>query len=473
MSAGNTGGTAINILSHNELIVRASAAVRAAQTQVQDDPLRPGYHFTAPAHWLNDPNGPIYFDGAYHLFYQHNPFGPEWGNMSWGHACSKDLVHWEHLPVALTPGPHSYDQDGVFSGSCVIHNGVPTILYTGVQPEVQCLAQSFDGMNTWIKESRNPVIAGPPRDDLTAFRDPFVWYEDQDWYMIVGSGIKGIGGAALLFRSHDLLEWQYLHPFCTGFGAIWECPNFLWLGGRPILIVSPEDTVRFAVGEYRNYRFIPENWKILNVGGPREFYAPNTLQDDQGRTIMWGWIQGGGSPGFPWQGMLSLPRILNLDAHDNLLQMPVPELAVLRQPGYSLARVEISNGMLPVIYGDSWEMIIEFESERIGNFLFSLNCPVIELDILTIKITDNNQRITINGHNQNFDLNDKSSLSLHIFMDRSVWEIFINHQICSTGRFYRPITGEINCILKTGNDRDYLKKYKFWPLRAADSNLNE
>jgi sucrose-6-phosphate hydrolase SacC (GH32 family) len=101
------------------------------------------------AYWINDPNGPIYFDGEYHLFYQHNPWGAQWGNMSWGHAVSKDLVRWERLPIALVPGT-SYDAEGIFSGSCVIDgHGFPTSVYTGVDPEVQCIARSHDRLRTW------------------------------------------------------------------------------------------------------------------------------------------------------------------------------------------------------------------------------------------------------------------------------------------------------------------------------------
>ncbi|MCL4215878.1 MAG: glycoside hydrolase family 32 protein, partial [Candidatus Hydrogenedentes bacterium] len=138
---------------HLQELERANASVKAAAPLAQADPLRPAFHITAEANWINDPNGPIYHDGEYHLFFQHNPYGDAWGNMSWGHVVSEDLVHWKHLPIALTPTPGSYDKDGIFSGCCVINDGVPTIIYTGVEDGVQrqCIATSRDGMRTWTK----------------------------------------------------------------------------------------------------------------------------------------------------------------------------------------------------------------------------------------------------------------------------------------------------------------------------------
>ena len=172
---------------------------------------RPAYHFLPEKNWINDPNGLIQFNGEYHLFYQHNPVAAVWGNMTWGHAVSLDMVHWKHLPFALLPD-QPYDKDGVFSGCTVNDNGIATILYTGTQPEVQCIATSSD-MWTFSKFSGNPVIATPPEGlKTTGFRDPYVWKEADGWYMVLGSGIEGAGGAILLYHSPDLRQWHYLHP---------------------------------------------------------------------------------------------------------------------------------------------------------------------------------------------------------------------------------------------------------------------
>jgi beta-fructofuranosidase len=152
--------------AHRRALARADASVAAAAAQAAEDPSRPIYHLTSPACWINDPNGPVYYDGEYHVFFQHNPFGSEWGRMFWGHAVSGDLVHWEHLPIALAPNPGSYDKDGVFSGCCVVHEGVPTILYTGVSPECQCIATSGPHRAPISRDSATPS-AGETADGGT------------------------------------------------------------------------------------------------------------------------------------------------------------------------------------------------------------------------------------------------------------------------------------------------------------------
>jgi hypothetical protein len=269
-------------------------------TAMSTDPHRPSYHFLPPRNWMNDPNGLIYWGGEYHLFYQHNPNGPFWGTMHWGHAVSPDLVRWRHLPIALAPTPGGPDKDGCFSGSAVDNDGVPALVYTGVSPEVQCVATSDDGMITWQKHPGNPVIAAPPEGlDVTGFRDPFVWRENEEWRMVVGSGLRGVGGAALLYRSPDLIRWEYLQPLCTGdireTGEMWECPNFFPLGDRHVLIVSPVPLRKalYFVGRYDGARFTPERHGVLDAGG--HYYASLSLVDAAGRRVIFGWLWEGRS----------------------------------------------------------------------------------------------------------------------------------------------------------------------------------
>ncbi len=135
-----------------------------AHLKAEDCPLRPKYHFIAPANWMNDPNGPIYYKGEYHIFYQFNPYGAQWGNVHWGHAKSEDLVQWEHLPVALIPSVDK-GETHCFSGSCIVIDNTPTILYTSIGPSKppatepeQWIATSSDDMVTWQKYENNPVL---------------------------------------------------------------------------------------------------------------------------------------------------------------------------------------------------------------------------------------------------------------------------------------------------------------------------
>jgi len=180
---------------------------------------------------MNDPNGPIYWKGLYHMFFQYNPGAAVWGDMHWAHAVSPDMIHWRHLPLALAPSPDGPDADGCFTGSAVDDHGTATIIYTGVKTsapqdatlrdgvhtfrEVQCLATSSDReLRTWQKW-KQPILQPPNDPRLTGFRDPFLWRDGNTWYLGVGAGFRKEGGCVLLYRSRDLREWEYLHPLAA------------------------------------------------------------------------------------------------------------------------------------------------------------------------------------------------------------------------------------------------------------------
>lgn len=427
-------------LQHKELLARANASVARARLKAEKDPLRPIYHLTTAANWINDLNGPIFYKGEYHTFFQHNPYGDKWGNMSWGHAVSKDLVKWKHLPIALTPNPGGYDKDGVFSGCCVVHEGVPTIIYTGVSPEVQCIARSYDDMRTWVKYQGNPVIANRPRGDLEGFRDPFAWKEKNAWYMVIGSGIKGQGGTALLYKSTDLLEWDYLHPLCVGGGKNWECPNFFPLGDKYVLVVSPHSDVKYSIGTYKDHKFIPGPWRLMDMGGRSGFYAPNCLQDNKGRRIMWGWIVGGGTKGYPWNGILTLPRILTLRPDGRLGIQPAPELKKLRGKHYQFKNVALtpaSSNILKNIKADCLEIIAEFEPENAQSFGLEVRCSPDGEEKTAVGYDSVGKRLVSGNKGGSFKLlRGEKKLRLHVFLDKSVIEVYANGRECITNRIY-------------------------------------
>ena len=199
------------------------------------------------------------------------------------------------------PGPEPYDSAGVASGCCVIHNGVPTIVYTGVGPlgQTQCLATSDDEMKVWRKHPFNPVISHQP--ELAGleggFRDPCCWKEHDGYRLLIGSGFKDVGGTVLLYRSTDLINWEFLSSMCKGMGEHcfqWECPAFFTLKNkavkeRHVLIVSPlfndnsalRGEVQYAVGRYDNNKFDAYNWQTVDYGGPSSYYAPSSFEDPQ------------------------------------------------------------------------------------------------------------------------------------------------------------------------------------------------
>ena len=290
--------------SYAESLKQADQAVAEAASKIGDDPQRPVFHLMTAANWINDPNGPVFYNGYWHMFFQHNPFIADFGPMSWGHARSPDLVQWEHCPVALAPSPGGTDGAGCWSGSVVIHDGLPHLIYSAVSDmtlysaaddlppsdrqripqgyydefileidqETQCLATSSDNLITWDKHPANPVIPAIPTDlDLIGFRDPFLWQEsDGRWYMALGSGIKARGGVALLYRSPDLIDWEYLNPLYIGdpyeSGVNWECPNFLGLGAKHLLVVSPHGQPIYWLGEYADRRFTPDGRASVSIG---------------------------------------------------------------------------------------------------------------------------------------------------------------------------------------------------------------
>lgn len=454
-------------------MAKANASVAAAAPRAQSDPLRPAFHLTAPAYWMNDPNAPVCFDGVYHLFYQHNPYGAKWANMSWGHAVSPDLVQWQHRPIALTPEPESCDKDGVFSGCCVIANGVPTIVYTGVAPQVQCLARSADRLLTWEKYAGNPVIAGPPPDlAVDCFRDPFVWREKDRWLMLVGAGVKGCG-TALVYESADLIRWTYRHPLCGGFGKEWECPNFFPLANRHVLVVSPGGPVKYAVGDFQDLKFVNVSpWRLLDLGEEEPaFYATHTLADASGRRILWGWINGGGTPDYPWSGCLSLPRVLDLRPDGRLRQEPLPELEQLRREQFEIRDTVLaaeSVNPLAELHGNCLEIQVEIKLQDAIAVGLEIGCSPDGREKHPITYCQVCRRLTSGRRGANFELlADESVLKLRVFYDRSVVEVFVNGRECLTSRYRPSVPGDqqgLRLVVRGG--KAVIRSCRVWNLKS-------
>jgi beta-fructofuranosidase len=466
-----------------------------------NDSQRPGFHFLPPSGWMNDPNGLIQWEGAYHMFYQYNPAGAFHAAIRWGHAVSTDLVHWEHLPIALAPTPASVDADGCFSGCAVDDGGIPVIIYSGHSGTKQrpCVATSADNLRTWQKYPGNPVIAGPPEGlDVVEFRDHSVWREGNTWYQLIGSGIKGSGGTALLYRSPDLLHWEYMHPLYIGdvnkidpiwTGSMWECPDFFSLGGRHILVVSVwhEERLFYPVyftGTYfdSDHRFTPEQVHRLDFG--TSFYAPQTLRDAQGRRIMWGWLReeqdDAAQIASGWSGVMSLPRILSLRSDGMLDMTPAPELEMLRGRHYSLQDVDITDGALVTLGdqgGDTLEIIAEFEpsyATEVGIVVrcsqdhreqtrVLYNCPdrqlIIDASRSSLSSTAHRGR-----HAGPLALSSEETLRLRIFLDRSVIEVFGNERLCATGRIYPSLADSIGIALVANGGGARLRSLDVWEM---------
>ncbi len=343
---------------------QAPGSSSALSSRLSQDPRRPQFHLLPTHNWMNDPNGPIYFAGKYHMFFQYNPEAAIWGNMSWNHAISDDMLHWKLYPVVLTRTPGGPDAAGCFSGSAILteRGRKPRVyaIYTAVVRdkahetvrneglrESQCLAWSEDPMLMQWTKLPQPVIPTPPDGlAITGFRDPSVWKEGDNYFLTVGSGIERVGGCVLLYRSKDLKDWEYVHPLISGIwngrytpnpvgdGEMWECPDFFPLDGGHVLVYSSMGRARWHSGilDKATMKFEAKTSGLLDLDS---FYAPKTQLDAQGRRILWGWIPERRSQAemieAGWSGMMSLPRVLNLDSDGSLRMRVLPQAATLRR----------------------------------------------------------------------------------------------------------------------------------------------
>jgi beta-fructofuranosidase len=291
---------------------------------------------------MNDPNGPIFYKGEYHLFYQYNPEENKWGNIHWGHTKSKDLVCWQRLPIALIPSKER-GESHCFSGNCIIHDGVLKIIYTSIAfskpPSIhaeQWLAKGDSELMKWKKIEDNPILTLKIHKNLEIhdWRDPFIWKENDEFFMICGGHFtQPVQPVVLLYKNlNNLKRWQFIGSLCSGDkkdrkqGKNWECPNFFRLENKYVLIVSPHREVIYCVGDYHNNKFKPSKWKILDHS--RNFYATNVLLDEKNQIVLFGWIKVIGNF---WSGCLSLPKIIKLYSHNILSFEFHPNLKKLRK----------------------------------------------------------------------------------------------------------------------------------------------
>ena len=478
-------------MRRREFLALAGAAPLAAAVpaaKLAADPQRPQCHFLPAANWMNDPNGPIYWQGKYHMFYQYNPNGAFWGDMHWGHAESLDMVHWKHLPMALAPTPGGPDKDGVFSGCAVIDNGVPTAIYTGVNPEVQCIATSAGGLTEWKKYAANPVIAGPPAGmQVAGFRDPAVWKEGDTWLMALGSGFRGKGGAVLLYESKELRHWSYLHPLVTGkmraggdtnakdpvdSGEMWECPDFFPLGDKHLLIISTERVVKYMLGSYAARRFQPETTGIVDFGS---YYAARTMTNTGGRRILWGWLTESRSVDAQraagWSGVMSLPRELALNG-GKLRMRPAAEVGKLRgKPLGADAAGDCLEILAEIDPGGAQQAGLKLRATPDGSeqtlLYYDRGAKLLAVDKSKSSLNPAADRKTQSGP---FELATGEMLRLHIFLDGSVIEVFANDRACLTARVYPENPHSLGLGLFSNGGRAKLASLKAWEMRPISSN---
>lgn len=477
-----------------------------SQNSFYKEKYRPQFHFTPPIHWTNDPNGLVYHNGSYHLFYQYNPMGILWGHMSWGHAVSKDLIHWEHLPLAIP------EEDGVmiFSGSCVsdINNtsglgsnkNPPLVaVYTGHIDGVnqsQHLAYSLDDGLTWKKYEKNPVLDLKKKD----FRDPKVfWYQQEKyWVMAVVLPDEHI---VQFYSSHNLKEWKHLSDFgpAGDIDGVWECPD---LSEVPIegekrktkwlLQVSQNSTMQYFIGDFDGKKFEPEKSevKISRPDYGSDYYAGITFNNlpvsVPPTSIGWinNWAYARDIPTTPWRGMMSIPRSLSVKKIDDewvLLQQPTDEIKSIRA---SRSHV-INNSSLD----DTKSISFKSQQFQMDITLQPGNGSICgvriakgknnELEIgyhaSTNMLYIDRSKAGISSFSTEFEKRnrcetelplDNGDLQLQIFFDNSVVEVFANDGRAVMTMQLFPEENDSNVELFSKNEKSIIKTMSVWRINS-------
>ena len=481
--------------------------------QTYNEKFRPQIHFSPPKNWMNDPNGLVFYNGEYHLFYQFNPFANEPAHLSWGHAVSKDLVHWKNFPVAISEDKIYM----IYSGSAVVdkkntsgfagNSGkTPMVaIYTGhadhspknpaEKIENQHIAYSLDNGRTWTKFSGNPVLDLDKKD----FRDPKVfWHEPtKKWVMVVALPFDHI---VKIYGSPNLKEWTHLSDFgpAGDIKDIWECPDLLEVhikgnGGKKkwVLISSQQTTMQYFVGDFDGTKFTNENPsdKIFRPDYGPDNYAAITYNNLPvgHRPIIVGWASNWSYAKFvptsPWKGTMTLPRTLQLEKRDGewiLLQQPVAAIEKLRYEPYQATHLRISGSKsIPV----------------------KTQVAEIDLSIQPVDATDAGIRIMVGGNksmtigyykesgilyidrsnsgNTTFHpefakwlrtevpVTIKDRLRLRIFIDKSLVEVYANDgEVVLTAQVF-PEPSQTGIELFSNGEKSMVNSIKVWRLRSV------
>lgn len=409
---------------------------------------RPVFHFTSKRNWINDPNGLIYYKGYYHMFYQHFPYEPMWGTMHWGHCSSKDLVHWNHHPIALYPSK-DFDCNGCFSGSAINFKNQLYLYYTAIQYRKtkedyihvqesdddliasQALMISDDGFTFDNHHQKFKVIDAITDENFGSLqhtRDPKVWLYNDKIYMIIGSKVKNkngndYNGVVLFYESEDGHHFKYVNRYSNeNIGNMWECPDLFKINDQYFMVFSPEhiDTPPKPVSNavIMKVDFEEESCQMTSSGDYMyldyglDFYAPQSFLDEKNRRVMIGWLRMRlPIAGHEWVGMMSMPRVLKYE-NGELLQKVHPnidELFVVRKHTFS--------------YNQPQKIITELNDESIinlGGLVFTIENDCLKLDRRKVSIECENVC------NETYSPQLNGQYQLELYYDHHVVEVYIN-----------------------------------------------
>ncbi len=458
-------------------------ASRRFRERLLSDPLRPAYHFVAPEGYCMpfDPNGAIFWKGRYHLFYI---FQDERGH-NWGHASSTDLLHWRHHPTGLIAG--------MFSGNCFINkDGRPTMCYHQVGQGNAMAVALDDELNEWKKLDSNPITPktqpGDPHHDKYSSWDPFGWVEDDAYYAIFGGKRPGLVKAKSLAG-----EWNYVGDLLANTVegvAINEdvsCADLFKLGNkRMLLCISHTLGCRYYLGQWKNEQFHPEFHEKMSWVD-NAFFAPESLEDDQGRRIMWAWLLDGPlgetRKDFGWSGVMSIPRVLSLGDDGMLRMRPPEELDRLRYNGQKLENlaIEADKGMeLKYIAGDCIEIDLEMSGDGAKRYGLKVCCSadgeeqtLVYYDTETKKLSIDTRKSSLGGGPKSIEagpleLKPGEPLKLRVYVDKSVVEVFANGRQAVMRRIYPTRKDSLGVVLYSEGGPSKVTTLEAWDMMPSN-----
>ena len=448
----------------------SALTARNLRDRISRDPSRPGYHFVVPEGVASpfDPNGAIYWKGRYHLFYIFQDKRSGRKSDHWGHLSSTDLFHWHHHPTGLL--------EGMYSGNCFINkDGVPTICYHQFGQGNAMAVALDDDLDEWKKLDSNPITPKTQQGDEHHGKyrswDPFGWLEGDTYYAIFGGERPGIVKSPTLGG-----EWQYVGDlFEHGVDGVSldedvSCPDLFKLDDRDVLLcISHRLGCRYYLGEWKNEQFHPESHAQMSWVD-HSFFAPESLEDDKGRRIMWAWLLDAPEFGVRWEhgwsGTMSLPRILSL-GDDGQLRMDVPEeIEALRYGAFRKEDFAVQSGAdlaIDGIGGNSFELYIEMESSEASEYGVKVCVSPDGQEGTAVFYDAAESKLKVDTHKSGpadtpkgveagpFALKEGERLKLRVFVDKSVVEVFANSRQAVMRRIYPSQPDSVGvCLFSTG-----------------------
>ena len=500
--------------------VAKTPVLASPEIRYEGDFTRPTYHLIPGANWTNETHALFYYKGRYHIFNQKNASNIQLRQINWGHYSSPDLVHWTEEKVALSPD-HDYDKNGIWSGHAVINDdGIPQLFYTAGKESygVGTAVPADEDLVTWKKYEGNPVIdVKPAQFDRTDMRDQYVWKDGDTWYMIIGFGITGSypHGTLLLYQSADLLHWSFVDLLFEGdpakdeTGEFWEMPAFVKFGNKYFLSVNrtpnrgvPART-QYWIGDFRNGKFIPDDKMPQNLEVINGLLSPSFGTTPAGETVTISIIpdKGGNSYQKGWAHLYSLPRVVGLK-DGRMVQAPYPGLKALRKGHFSLDRQVMEGNISMPDMGHQYEIQVRFRpgnakrfglvfyknpdgseyttlyfDKETGKLVFDKEHTSATASALPMQMMQqprpgqNGQAAQRRRVDEDVYTVQGDEVTLHVFVDGSVVDGFINDEDAFTNRIY-PSKANSTLVEIFSDGTDTQVSADIWKMADAKVKMN-